>query len=130
VGGSGSKKRGAFFGSPASPPCIRRFPPADQPRAGFFQECRESAEGRNNGHPTAYEVGHERGQAVELAVQPMVLHRHVLALDVAGFVEALRNPATRDASGDPALTKSTIGIADCCCASAASGRATAHGRAA
>ena len=41
----------------------------------------------DNGHVTADEVGHERLQAIVLAVQPVVLHSHVLALDVASFVE-------------------------------------------
>src|SRR6516164_6061871 len=40
------------------------------------------------GHATADEVGHERWQAIVLALQPMVLDRRVLALDVAGFVES------------------------------------------
>src|SRR5262249_27067794 len=43
----------------------------------------------DDGHATAHEVSHERRQAIEFALQPMVLHRYVLALDVAGFVEAL-----------------------------------------
>src|SRR4051794_16606099 len=38
-------------------------------------------------HATAGQVGHERWQAVVLALQPMVLDRRILALDVAGFVE-------------------------------------------
>src|SRR5262249_6873124 len=41
------------------------------------------------------EVGHENRQTIELARQPMVLHRHVLALDVAGFVEALAEPGNK-----------------------------------
>src|SRR6516164_11461489 len=43
----------------------------------------------DNGDAPAHEVSHERWQTIELALQPMVLHRHVLALDVAGVVEAL-----------------------------------------
>ena len=39
-------------------------------------------------HPTAHEVRHNRRQLLKSTVQPVVLHRHVLALDVAGFVEA------------------------------------------
>ena len=47
------------------------------------------AAGRSdNGHATADEVGHERRQTIVLALQPMVLDRRVLALDVAGFVES------------------------------------------
>jgi len=41
----------------------------------------------DHGHTTADELSHERRQAVVLAVQPVVLDHHVLALDVAGFVE-------------------------------------------
>src|SRR5262249_34857373 len=33
-------------------------------------------------------IGHERGQAIVAAVEPMVLDRHVLAFDVADFLEA------------------------------------------
>jgi hypothetical protein len=33
--------------------------------------------------------GIDRRQAVELTLQPMIFNRHVLALDVAGFIEAL-----------------------------------------
>jgi hypothetical protein len=43
----------------------------------------------DDGHTTTHEVSHERRKAIELALQPVVLHRHVLALDIAGFVEAL-----------------------------------------
>ena len=50
----------------------------------------------DNGHATAHEISHERRKAIELALQPVVLHRYVLALDVAGFVEAL---AERRAKG-------------------------------
>jgi hypothetical protein len=48
------------------------------------------ARGRgNNGHATTHEVSHERRKAIELALQPVVLHRYILALEVAGFIEAL-----------------------------------------
>ena len=43
----------------------------------------------DNGHAPTHEFSHERRKAIELALQPVVLHRYVLALDVAGFVEAL-----------------------------------------
>jgi len=49
----------------------------------------------NDGHTTTREVGHQSRQAIELTLQPMVLHRHVLALDVAGFVEALAEPSNK-----------------------------------
>ena len=40
------------------------------------------------GHLSANQIGHQRRQAIVLALQPVVLDRHVLAFDVAGFVEA------------------------------------------
>src|SRR5215471_1260531 len=43
----------------------------------------------DDGHTTTREVGHESRQAIELALQPMGLHRYVLALDVARLGEAL-----------------------------------------
>ena len=43
----------------------------------------------DNGDATTHEVSHDRGQAIELPLQPVVLHRYVLALDVPGFVEAV-----------------------------------------
>ena len=43
----------------------------------------------DNGDTTTHEVSHERRKAIEFALQPIVLHRYVLALDVARFVEAL-----------------------------------------
>ena len=50
----------------------------------------EVAAGRgDNGHSAADEVRHERRQVIVLALQPMVLHCHVLALDVAAFGEAV-----------------------------------------
>src|SRR5262249_50722852 len=51
--------------------------------------CKIAARRGDYGHATADEVGHEGCQAIELAVQPMVLDRHVLALDEAGPVETL-----------------------------------------
>ena len=62
----------------------------DRDRRGrSFGRKRSRIGGRgDHGHATADEVGHERRQAIVLALQPVVLDRHVLALDVAGFVEA------------------------------------------
>ena len=47
----------------------------------------------DHGHTTANQIGHQRRQAIVLAFQPVVLDRHVLALDVAGFAKPLRNAA-------------------------------------
>src|SRR6516165_7284658 len=43
----------------------------------------------DNGDATTHQVSHEHRKAIELPIQPMVLHRYVLALDVAGFVKAV-----------------------------------------
>ena len=55
----------------------------------------------DHGHATADEVGHQRWQSIVLAFQPVVLDRHVLAFDGAGFVEAFteRSANARGARG-------------------------------
>ena len=58
--------------------CGRRF---GRKRGSIAPECGDYR------HATSDEVGHERWQAIVLALQPMI-HRRVLALDVAGFVES------------------------------------------
>jgi hypothetical protein len=40
-------------------------------------------------HLTAYQVGCEVGQSIILVLRPAILDRHILALDVAGFADAL-----------------------------------------
>src|SRR5262249_2606304 len=54
-----------------------------------------------NGHTAADELGHQRGQAAVLALEPMVLDCHVLTLDIAGFTEgaAEHRRVARHASG-------------------------------
>ena len=42
----------------------------------------------DDGHLSADQVAHQCRQAIILALQPVVLDRHVLAFNVAGFVEA------------------------------------------
>src|SRR5262249_2926497 len=58
----------------------------------------------DTGHATD-EVSHERRQPVVLAVQPVVLHCHILTLDVAGFVEAFaeRSGLAHGGLGRPAV---------------------------
>src|SRR5262245_12370415 len=59
------------------------------------------ASGRGyHSHPTANEVRHERRQVVKFTLQPVVLHRHVLALDPAGSFK----PFTKR------INKSSIGL--------------------
>jgi hypothetical protein len=43
---------------------------------------------RNDGNTTPDEVAHERWELIILAVQPVVLDRHVLAFDIAGLAQA------------------------------------------
>src|SRR5262245_60809369 len=65
----------------------------DRRGRSFGRKRRRIANRSDNADATADEVGHERRQAVVFAVQPMVLHRHVLALYVAGFGEAFTERA-------------------------------------
>src|SRR6516162_4484323 len=55
----------------------------------------------DNRHPPAHEVSHERRKAIEFSLQPVVLDRHVLALDVASFVEALAERGRERCIGRP-----------------------------
>ena len=81
----------------------------------------------DDGDPTADQVGRQFRQAIVVIVRPAVFDRHVAALDVAGFAQALaecrhaicgrRRPTRR--SRNP-----ITGIAGCC-ARAASGHAAA-----
>src|SRR5262249_33727432 len=61
----------------------------------------------NHGDATADEIGHERWQAIILALQPVVLDHHVLVLNVAGFVEAFAEGSarTRGILGRPSTDK-------------------------
>jgi hypothetical protein len=68
----------------------------DRDRRGrsFGRDRSERTGGRrDHGHTTADQVSHQRRQVIELAFQPVVLDRHVLALDVAGFTKPSRNAA-------------------------------------
>jgi hypothetical protein len=57
-------------------------------RGCSFGRKRDSVAPRgDHGHTTADQVSHQRRQAI--ALQPVVLDRHVLALDVAGFAKPL-----------------------------------------
>jgi hypothetical protein len=43
---------------------------------------------RDHRNATANQVGHQSRDAIELPIQPMVLDRDVMALDVAGLLKA------------------------------------------
>jgi hypothetical protein len=72
------------------------------------RNCRCRSSGRNrerndHGHATADQVSHQRRQAIELVVQPVVFDHHVPAFNVAGFTEPLAEGAHKvpRASPDP-----------------------------
>src|SRR5262245_21878453 len=59
----------------------------------------------DNGDATTHEVSHDRRKAIELPLQPVVLHRYVLALDVAGFVEAVPKSGGKGRIGRSGIDK-------------------------
>jgi hypothetical protein len=78
----------------------------DRDRRGrsFGREGSRGAGGRgDNGHATPDEVSYERWQAIVLALQPVVLDRHILTIDVAGFVETLTERSGTARIGRPAV---------------------------
>src|SRR5262245_2997844 len=81
----------------------------DGGRRGRSFGCkRSSSEGRgDHGHAAADEIGHDRRHAIVLAIKQMVLHHHVLALDIAGLVKAFteRSGWARGSLGRPAGDK-------------------------
>ena len=50
--------------------------------------------GGDDSNTAADEISHERRQTIVAALQPVVLDRHVLALEIAGFLEALTKRGT------------------------------------
>ena len=81
----------------------------------------------NHGHLTTNQIGRQRRQSIVLALRPAILDRHVLTLDIAGFLQALAergHVSARIRSGDAPLRNPITGIAGCC-ARAASGHAAA-----
>ena len=75
--------------------------------AALAASARRAAGRGDHGHLAADQIGHQRRQAIVLALQPVVLDRHVLAFDVAGFVEAFaeRGHKARGGIGRPASDK-------------------------
>ena len=81
----------------------------------------------DHGDLTADQIGRQSRQASVLALRPAIFDRHVAALDVAGFVQALAERAhdgPSNRSGDVLPRNPTTGIAGCC-ARAAIGHAAA-----
>ena len=77
-------------------------------------------------HLTAYQIGCEVGQSIVLVLRPAILDRHVLALDVAGFTDALPECGHKKCSLSrrQAAEESDYRHRGCC-ARAASGHAAA-----
>src|SRR5262249_27955315 len=82
----------------------------DRRGGGSGRKCsRVAARRGNNGHATMNEISHERRQAIVFALEPMVLHHHVPAVDVAGFDQA---SAERIGNARGAVSRPTADKAD------------------
>src|SRR5262245_280422 len=57
---------------------------------GLGCNCRRGVVRSDHCHVTAYQIGCEVGQSIVLLLRPAVFDRHVLALDIASFADALR----------------------------------------
>ena len=80
--------------------------------------------------PSANQIGRHRWQPIVLTLRPPVFDRHVLAPDIADFLQAMAERSYEMRAMAPAMLRNPItGIAGCC-ALAASGHAAARRRAA
>src|SRR5262245_56308312 len=55
----------------------------------FQRQRRRSGERRNDGYPTTNQIGRQRRQLIVAALRPAIFYRQILALDIAGFLQAL-----------------------------------------
>ena len=70
----------------------------DRNRRGrrLCRQCRRStADGDDHAHLTADQIGRQRRQSIVLALRPAIFDRHILALDIAGFFQALAERGQR-----------------------------------
>ena len=90
------------------------------------RECGRRSCGRDHGRAPANQIGCQHRQSIDLTLRPAVFDRHVLALEIAGVLEALAKSTQtlRPPLGDVGLRNPIIGTADCC-ARALSGCTTA-----
>src|SRR5262249_41712104 len=56
---------------------------------GLGRNCREGVVRSDHCHLTAHQIGCEIGQSIVLVLRPAILDRHILALDVTAFADAL-----------------------------------------
>ena len=93
------------------------------------RECRRRGSERgDHGDLPANQFGRQRRQPIDLTFGPAVFDRHVLALDIAGLLQALAECAQTVAqlvSGDVGLRNPITGIAGCCARAALEFSATA-----
>jgi hypothetical protein len=70
-------------------------------RAGRKGRERSRSAGRRGDqcHATTNQIGHERRQVIVFRFQPVVLDRHVLALNKTGFVEAFAESSYKRRGG-------------------------------
>ena len=67
----------------------------DRNRRGrrLCRQRRRSATADNHGHLTANQIGRQCRQSIVFALRPAIFDRHVPALDIAGFAQALAERA-------------------------------------
>jgi Transposase len=65
----------------------------DRRCCGFGSERGGQAYRGDRGHLSADQIGHQCRQAIVMALQPVILDRHVLAFHGSGFVEAFAEPS-------------------------------------
>src|SRR5262249_53341995 len=56
---------------------------------GLGCNCRQGVVRSDHCHLTAYQIGCELGQSIVLVLRPAILDRHILALAVVAFADAL-----------------------------------------
>jgi hypothetical protein len=94
---------------------------------GFGCDCRSGAAKRGDHLDSVpHQIGRQGRQALVAKIREVIVDRHILVLDIAGFPQALQEGGFIGSllSGAPALSNPTTGIA-CCCARATVGHATA-----
>ena len=61
--------------------------------AALAANAAEAAGRGDHGDPSANQIGRQRRQPIDLILGPAVFDRHVLALDIAGVLQALAKSA-------------------------------------
>jgi hypothetical protein len=88
----------------------------------YDRRGREAAARRHeHGHLSPDQLGGERRESIELTLRKAKFQRHILAVDITGFLKPSWTAAIcrRSGPGDPELMNPTTGIATCCAPRAA-----------